>query len=457
MASTLLIENGTILTLGEKPRLLVAHALFIENGTIARIAPKATLMVRVDKTIDARGMIVMPGLINAHTHFYSTFARGIPRVLSSNGFPEILKNLWWKLDQALTTEDCEVSALVSCVNAIKHGTTTLIDHHASPKAVRGSLVAIAKAVKAAGLRACLCYEVTDRNGAGIAKEGLAENAEFIRRCQNEADPQLKALFGLHASFTLTGDTLTAAVARGRELNTGFHIHAAEAEYDQQFTQQRHTERVVERLKKFGVLGPKTILAHCVHVSEQELAILAATKTMVVHNPQSNLNNAVGIADLVAMQRHGVVVGLGTDAMTVNMFEEVRTGLWSQHLRQRSPSAGFEAVTSALFRNNARIAKTIWEVPLGELAEGAPADIICIPYHPPTPLTAETMVGHLVFGISQERVDTTIVGGRVLMEHGRLQIDVDEERLGARARELAAGVWKRFSLLGSETPKPQPRK
>ena len=355
----------------------------------------------------------------------------------------ILENLWWRLDRALTLEDCEVSALVACLNAVRHGTTTLIDHHASPHAVRGSLAVIAKAAKRSGLRACLCYEVSDRDGEAIARSGLDENAEFIRQSRKNDDEQIRALFGLHASFTLSDRTLSDAAALGKELQTGFHIHVAEAEADQQETLKLSGMRVVERLEKFGILGEQTIAAHCVHVSEMELEILAATRSTVVHNPQSNLNNAVGIADLVAMDRHGVSVGLGTDAMTVNMFEELRAALWSQHLRQQNASAGFAVVTSALFRTNPRLARSLWGMPLGQLSEGAPADIILVPYRSPTPLNAETVLGHLVFGLSQEAVDTTIVGGRVLMEHRTLQLDIDEERLSARARELSASVWKRF--------------
>jgi putative selenium metabolism protein SsnA len=443
MIPSLQISNATILTLGDIPRVLEGHSLFIQNGVITEMAPHGSMRVHADKTIDAHGGVVMPGLINAHMHFYSTFARGLGKIAPSTHFTDILKNLWWKLDRVLTTDDCHLSTLIACLNAIRHGTTTLIDHHASPNAVFGSLDAIETGVRLSGLRACLCYEVSDRDGTAVATAGIQENVSFIRRCAEQQDPFLKGLFGLHASFTLSDETLRTARSFASELNTGFHVHVAEAASDQEHCQSHYGMRVVERLNKHGILGPKTIAAHGVHLSEAEMTVLAATETAVVHNPQSNMNNAVGIANILAMHRHGVRVGLGTDAMTVNMFEELRTALWGQHLRQAHPSIGFEEITTMLFRNNPRIARTIWGLPLGEISVGAPADIILIPYHPPTPLTEETQFGHLLFGLSQESVSATIVGGRVLMENGTLCIGVDEAQLAARARERAKDIWSRM--------------
>ena len=439
---SLLIENGTVLTGGKAAAVLPGHSVLIENGCISRIAPKSRLQRLAARRIDASRKVVAPGFINAHTHFYSTFARGLTKTRPAGNFVEVLKNLWWRLDSALTTEDCYYSALIALLDSIRHGTTTLIDHHASPHAVRGSLAAIEKAVKQTGLRACLCYELSDRDGARISKEGLEENVAFIRRCQR-GSPTTTALFGLHAAFTLTDATLEKAAALGQELGAGFHIHVAEAESDQQYSQQKHRQRVVERLNKFGILGPRSIAAHCVHVNRRELDILSQTQTAVVHNPQSNQNNAVGIADVVAMTKRNVLVGLGTDAMTTNMLEELRAAVWAQHLRAQNPSVGFAEVVSALLFNNPKIAERCFGLPLGELREGGPGDVVVIDYDPPTPLESANSFGHMVFGMSQAAVDTTIVGGRVLMENKRLTLDLDESRINARARELAAKLWKRL--------------
>jgi putative selenium metabolism protein SsnA len=432
-----------ILSTGGKPRVLRNHSVLIENGFITQVAPKGKFGRFTGKRIDASGKVVMPGLINAHNHFYSTFARGLTKAKPSNDFMGVLRNLWWRLDRALTTEDCYYSALVALVACVRHGTTTLIDHHASPQAVVGSLGAIERAVRETGLRACLCYELSDRDGAGIAKEGLAENAWFIQQCQQQNDSRVKALFGLHASFTLSDATLEKAATLGQMLCAGFHIHVAEAQSDQDWSLRHCGKRVVERLKKFEILGPRSIAAHCIHVNQREMDLLAETQTAVVHNPQSNMNNAVGTANVIELMKRGALVGLGTDAVTTNMLEELRVALWGQHLRAGNPSVGFGEVTSALFANNPKIAERIFGLRFGEISEGAVGDIAIFDYDPPTPLESGNVFGHLVFGISQTEADTTIVGGRVLMESRKLTLNLDESCVNARARELAKNLWQRM--------------
>lgn len=439
----LLIENGTILQLGSNPAVLRNHALLIEDGFIRRVAPKDGFGSYRGKRIDAAGKVVMPGLINAHTHFYSTFARGLTKAKPSADFNEVLKNLWWRLDSKLTEEDCYYSAMVALIDSIRHGTTTFIDHHASPRAVMGSLGAIEKAAGETGLRGCLCYEVSDRNGGRVTKQGLNENAAFIRHCEEKKNDHIKALFGLHASFTLSDETLENAKRLAQELGVGFHIHVAEAESDQNHALQYSRKRVVKRLNDFGILGPRSIAAHCIHVTPEEMDLLAVSKTSVVHNPQSNMNNAVGIANVVELIKRGVLVGLGTDAMTTNMLEELRVALWGQHLRAKLPAVGFGEVCNALFQSNPQIASRIFNVPMGDLREYCAGDVILVDYDPPTPMDASNVFGHIVFGISQATVDTTIVGGHILMQNRRLTLDLDEQHINARARELAQNLWKRF--------------
>ncbi|MGO8835815.1 MAG: putative aminohydrolase SsnA [Limisphaerales bacterium] len=443
MPDSLLIENGTVLTLGKTSRVLRGHSVLIENGLVAKVAPRKAIKNFRGKRIDATGKVVLPGFIDAHTHFYSSFARGLTKAKPSKNFNEVLKHLWWRLDSALTTEDCYYSALIALLGSIRHGTTTLIDHHASPQAVVGSLGAIERAVRETGLRACLGYELSDRDGTRIAREGLAENAWFIQRCRQQNDSHIRALFGLHASLTLSDATMEKAAALGQELHTGFHIHVAEAQSDQDWALRHGGRRVVERLKRFEILGPRSIAAHCIHVNRREMDLLAETGTAVVHNPQSNLNNAVGIANVVELAKRGVLVGLGTDAMTTNMLEEMRVALWGQHLRAGNPSVGFGEVTNALLANNPKIAGRIFGLRFGEICEGAAGDIAIFDYDPPTPLEGGNVFGHLVFGISQTEADTTIVGGRVLMENRKLALNLDEARLNTRARELAKNLWKRM--------------
>jgi putative selenium metabolism protein SsnA len=443
MSTRILIHGGTIITFGTPCRVLEGQALLIEEGRIARIAPKEAISGPFDQVIDAAGQMVMPGLVNTHMHFYSTLVRGLGKMAPSANFQEVLDHLWWRLDRKLNLDDVEVSAQVILLDAIRKGTTTLVDHHASPFAITGSLDRIAQAVKAVGVRSCLCYEVSDRDGEAIATEGLGENAAFARRCAREGDPQLRALFGLHAAFTLSDATLDRAAALGQDLGIGFHVHLAEAASDVAANLQQHGLTPAARLHAHGILGERSIAAHAIHVSEADMDLLAATDTFVAHNPQSNLNNAVGIADLQKLTARGVRVGLGTDAMTVNMLEELRVALWAQHLRQDNPSCGFMAVANTLFVRNPELASRLWGFPIGTLQEGAAADLILVDYHPPTPLNGDTVLGHLIFGLSQAMVDTTICGGRVLMAGKRLTIDVDEAALAAHSRELARKLWDRF--------------
>ncbi len=439
----ILIKNGIIITLGAKPRVLYNHSVFIEDGKIKSIDRNDAFTGIYDKVIDAKGKVVMPGYINAHMHFYSTLVRGLGKAAPSSNFKEVLENLWWRLDKKLGHEDTYYSALIMALNAVRHGTTTLIDHHASPFAVKGSLNTIAKAVKETGLRASLCYELSDRDGKKISDEGIEENAEFIKQCNDTNDEQLKALFGLHAAFTLEDSTLEKASKIGNDLNAGFHVHVAEAESDEEHSLKNYRMRVVERLDKFGILGNKSIAAHCVHVDEKEMDILAENGTIVVHNPQSNLNNAVGIADIIKLQSKGILVGLGTDAMTVKMPEELRVALWAQHIKNQNPSCGFVEAANTLLRNNAVIANKYWNVPLGAIEEGAAADIILIDYYPPTPLDESTFIGHIIFGISHSTVDTTIVNGKILMENKVLKLDIDEEEVSRKSLETAKKLWDRF--------------
>ncbi len=443
MPSPLLIINGVLADPSVPSRILRGQALLLENGRIAGIAPRSSFTQQDLVTLDAGGKLVLPGFINAHTHLYSTFACGLARVEQSTDFLGVLDHLWWRLDRALTPDDCYYSALSALLAAIRNGTTTLIDHHSSPNAIPGSLETVARAVMQTGVRGCLCYEVSDRDGPEKAQQGIDENRSFLEYCRNSADDRLRAMFGLHASFTLSGKTLEAAGTVTRETQSGVHIHVAESAADQRITVEKYGKRAVERLQRFGLLGPDTIAAHCVHLSDAERALLASTGTMVVHNPQSNLNNAVGIADIGSFIERGITVGLGTDAMTTDMREELRSGIWSQRHSQGNPSAGFAELTAALCSGNPAIASRIWGTPIGTLSEGALADLAIIDYDPPTPLTEDSLMGHLVFGMMRGRVDTTIVGGNILMKDGQLTLDIDEHEVMAKARECAQRVWERF--------------
>lgn len=450
----MLITNGTIVTLGAANRVIVGGALYTEGDHIAAIGTTKELVKKFPdaEELDARGKLVMPGNIVSHTHFYGAFARGmsLPAGPPPKNFPEILRRLWWRIDRALTLEDCKYSALVGLVDAIRNGTTTLMDHHASPKAIDGSLDVIAEAVEEGGLRASLCYEVTDRNGAAGARAGIRENVRFIKQCKgakSKVESRIAATFGVHASFTVSDRTLDQCREAVDGLDTGFHIHVAEDSSDEDDSLQKYDLRTGERLAECGILGSKTIAAHCVHVDIGEIEVLRRTKTNVAHNPRSNMNNAVGVADVPGMLRHGVNVGLGNDGFTNNQFAEIKTAYLLHKSHRRDPRVmGADQVVQLAFANNARIARNFWKRPVGELSVGAAADIILLDYVPYTPLTAGNLPWHLVFGMDGTHVTHTICAGNLLMKD-RALVNLDEEMIAAHAREHARQVWKRVAQSG----------
>jgi putative selenium metabolism protein SsnA len=445
--SDILITNGRLVTWQAENEIIENGALLLQDGLIADMGSSAELIEKYPDTekLDAQNQLVMPGNICAHTHFYGAFARGmgIPGPPPKD-FPDILERLWWRLDRALLDMDVEYSALVCLVDAIKHGTTTLIDHHASPNAINNSLDLIAEAVDRAGVRAALCYEVTDRNGAYGAQAGIDENIRFLHSLKERGNPMLAGTFGLHASLSIGEDTLHACADAAKDVDTGFHIHVAEHEADEYDSLYKYGIRVIDRLADAGILGPKSIVAHAIHVDAAEKELLAQTGTWVTHQPRSNMNNAVGAADIEGMMRLGIPVCLGNDGFSNNMWAEWKTAYLYHKAAHRDPrrANGMDIVQMAI-NNNAALAGIFWpEVPIGKLALGAAADVIFVDYHATTPLSAGNLPWHIIFGFEADMVTTTIAGGKILMKDREL-LTLDEEEITVRSQELAAEVWQRF--------------
>lgn len=443
----MLITNAQIVTWETPNRIIADGALFIRDGLIAEVGSARELAARhpTAERLDARGQFVMPGGICAHTHFYGAFARGMalpgdpPR-----DFPEILRRLWWQLDNALDQDAVRLSALVCLVDAIKHGTTTLFDHHASPNAIEGSLNTIAAAAAQAGLRAVLCYEVSDRDGTARRDAGIAENRRFIR--DHAHHPTIRGIFGLHASMTLSDETLRLCVDANPA--PGFHIHVAEHEADQEDALAQYGRRVVQRLHDFSVLSGGSIAAHAIHLDEAERALLAQTGTWVTHQPRSNMNNGVGTMPLDAMMASGLRerLCLGNDGFSNAMWEEWKAAYLLHKSAHRDPRRANGADIAQMGAvNNGRMASAFFAgETIGQLIPGAAADIILVDYHPFTPLNTENLAWHMLFGFEPSMVTTTICAGRVLMRD-RLLLTLDEAALAAEARALAPSVWARCGV------------
>lgn len=419
-------ENGAVVTDGEVIR---------EVGTLSDMKAKYPAA----EFVDAKGGIIMPGLINAHTHIYSGLARGL--AIEGNNptnFFEVLDGTWWAIDRKLTLDGTRASAYATILDCIRDGVTTIFDHHASFCEIPGSLFAIRDVAKELGIRSCLCYEVSERDGEEKCDQAIRENAEFARWAAKEQDDMIAAMFGGHALFTISDKTFAKMVEANDGL-TGFHIHVAEGMNDVYDSLRNYGTRPVNRLLNNGILGEKTLLGHCIHVNPAEMDIIKETGTMVVNNPESNMGNAVGCSPVLQMMAKGITVGMGTDAYTHDMLESLKVFLIIQRHNACLPNVAWGEDMTMLFENNRKIAAKYFRKPLGILKEGAAADVIVMDYKPFTPFSDENIDGHMLFGMMGKNCRTTIINGKVLYKD-REFVSIDEEKINAWTMEQSKKLW-----------------
>lgn len=438
----LLIGNGRLVTRDRDNQYIENGGVLIDGTNIKEVGAYMELKEKYKdaELLDVRGKVIMPGYINAHSHIYSAFARGlnIPGNHPSN-FLEILQGTWWHIDRHLSQSHTYYSAISTYLECIRNGVTTVIDHHASYKEITGSLFRIAEAADQLKVRTCLAYEISDRDGSGKMKEAVDETVQFIEFVEKKDSSMIKSMIGMHASFTLSDRTIEYCQERN-VLGKGYHIHVAEGAYDNEHSIANYGCTVVERLYNKGILGKESIAGHCIHISEDDMDILKETGTTVVHNPQSNMGNAVGCPDVLKMLDKGIMVGLGTDGFTNDMLESVKVAHILQKHNSKNPSRGFSEATKLLFENNATIASHIFGEQIGILKEGALADLIVVDYQPYTPMDATNVNGHVMFGMSGAQTDTTIINGKVLMKNREILIK-DQELLLTESRKAAAELWR----------------
>jgi putative selenium metabolism protein SsnA len=444
-AASLALCGGTVVTSLDPVTVTTADVVIAGDRVAAVGAAPAGVPRR-----DCSQALVLPGNVCAHHHMYSALSRGMPyRLAPPRDFLQILQRVWWRLDRALDQTAVRASALVAGIDALRAGTTTVIDHHASPNFIDGSLDVIADVLAELGLRSVLCYEVTDRDGPERADAGVAENRRFLAR----RHPLARGMVGAHASFTLSGETLAACVDAAASAGVGIHIHVAEDGADQDDAQARYGAGVIERLATAGALGESALLAHCVHVSEPEIAAIAAAGAAVAHNARSNMNNRVGYSPLA---RGDVRVALGTDGIGGDMITE------SQVAYFRAAEAGAAASPAwplERLAEGARAAgRSFGEPLLGQITPGAPADLTVVSYGSPTPLSGSNLGGHWVFGLSAQHVRDVIVAGELVIADGR-STRVDETKIAEEAARQAVRLWARledipphpFTPKGRRTP------
>lgn len=424
--SSILLKNGLCLF----PGVLERADVRISQGCIAERGP-GLVPHEGESVEDLDGRILMPGLVCAHTHLYSTLARGMPPPGRPPGsFLEILQNVWWKLDRALDAETVYVSALAGALEAARCGVTTVIDHHASPNCIGGSLQQVKRGLAEVGLRGILCYETSDRDGVERRDHGLSENEDFVKA--HGSDAMFRGLVGGHASFTLSDESLRKLGDIAGRYGTGVHIHLAEAEADVQITREKFGRSILERFEDCGILCRESLLAHCIHLAPREFERLRASGAWLVHNPRSNMNNRVGRAPLGEFGARRV---LGTDGVSPDMFEELRGAYFCG--REAAVAGGPDPFD--LPGNGQQLLSEIFQKPFGVLQAGVPADLVVMEYSSPTPVTPDNIAAHMVFGFRTSMVESVMVGGAWVL-HGRRFPALDEGEVLRRAQDAARKLW-----------------
>lgn len=437
----LVIGNGKLFTRNDEMPFVENGAVAIEGTKIAAVGETEAIKKQYGDAefIDAKGGVIMPAFINTHEHIYSAMARGLSiKGYNPKGFLDILDGQWWTIDRHLTLEQTKYSAVETLISCIRNGVTTVFDHHASFGQIGGSLFTIADVAKELGVRACLCYEISDRDGMDKARDSVMENAEFIRYALKDDTDMIAGMMGMHAQFTISDATMELAAANKPD-EVGYHIHVAEGIEDLHDCLKKYGKRIVDRLMDFNILGEKTLLGHCIYINPHEMDLIKDTNTMVVHNPESNMGNACGCPPTMELVHRGILTGLGTDGYTHDMLESYKVAnvLHKHHLCDANAAWG--EVPKMLFENNAAIANRYFKTPLGVLKEGAAGDVIVVDYNPPTQLDASNINGHMLFGMTGRDVVTTVANGRVLMKDREIKV-IDVEEAMAKCREESAKLW-----------------
>jgi len=417
-------------------------AIYVSKKKVKFIGNEEEVFSRIPKNIDmeshdTQGKVIFPGLINLHHHFYSALSKGLSPIGQVTNFYERLSNFWWKLDKALDIETIQLSALITLLDCIKAGTTTIFDHHASPVNIKGSLENISSVVKRAGIQASLCYEVSDRDGNDVFIRGLEENLNFIK--SHRDDEEIGGILGLHANFTLSEDSLQE-ISRNFDPEVGIHIHCGEDVIDAEYCKDLGYEGPVDRLNYFNLLSPKSILAHGIHLSRKELKILEKARAIVVHNPESNMNNNVGRLDIPLPEK--VCVGLGTDGMSSNMLQTFRSAYLLHRQAGIEEKTIFKNIPDYLFKNNSLFASQFFSGKPGILEQGSNADISVFNYIPVTPFHSENLYGHIIFGMYNTQASMVMTKGQIIYNDGAF-LTLDEELIRSEAKKASERLWKKY--------------
>jgi len=441
MTEEILIRNGLVVTANKKGSIFENGYVHVSNGKIVGVGsgePRSS----VDTVIDASGCVVIPGLITAHTHLYGILLRGASlNIEPPTDFAQVLQRVWWPVDEALTVDDAYASALSASADMLRNGSTFYADTYSGPNSIEGSLEAIARGTKEVGMRGIVSFEITERNNPEEAQRGLREGTNFISTLQK--DGLISGMMSLHASFTVGDEIVIKAVDEAKNLGIPITVHTSEGLVDLYHNLETSGERTVERLHRLGVLGKKTVLAHCVHVNDHEMDLIAKTGSSVAHNPMSNMLNAVGVSPVPIMLEKGITIGLGNDGWIYDPFENMRCAMTIHKLASGNPSAiGPNEIFKMATLDGARCYGL--EKKIGSLEKNKLADIVILDgSNVPTPLTKESAVGHLLNTFSGGDVRDVFVGGKQVVKNRQLTATSDEH-VAKISRDAAMGLWSRLN-------------
>jgi putative selenium metabolism protein SsnA len=441
----IVIENATALQF-TPARVWEGVDIVIDGDKIVEVGRGASGSVpagKREKRIDASGRIVSPGLVCSHHHCYSGFARGIGGGVGPvRDFVTALRNLWWKIDRGLDEESLYYSALINSIEAIKAGTTSLIDHHAGPAFIRGSLDTIKRAFEKTGLRGIACYETTDRHGTSDMKAGVKENIVFAEAAEKEkksgAPHLVEAAIGGHAPFTLPDEGLEMLGDAVRRTGRGFHVHVGEGVHDVSVSRLRYNKEITERLAEFGLLNELGLFVHGVHLCGEDAGRINEADAFLIHNVRSNMNNGVGYNGRLGEYKN---VALGTDGIGADMYEEFRFAFFKH--RDEHGTLGPDDYLGFLAAGNEIIHRYFGES-FGRVEKGYKADLVITDYLSPTPLKEDNIAGHMAFGMSSRDVHTVLINGRLVYENREFPFDLQE--VYAESRKAAKKMWKRVETL-----------
>jgi len=408
--------------------------IVIRDSLIEKVGKDAAKDIVADKVIDGTNKVVIPGNVCAHHHYYSGLSRGM--LISAGAqtdFIQVLRQWWWRLDRGLDEEACYYSSLICSLDAIASGTTSCIDHHASPRFIKGSLDTIANGMEEVGIRGMTCYEVTDRNfGMEEVEQGVQENVDFAKSSKNRR--LVRGMIGGHALFTIPNEGLLLMAEAMKETGAGTHTHVAEDKYDVVYSHHRYNMDIIDRLERFGMLTDNSLLVHGLWLNDREIEKINQHGCFFAHNARSNMNNHVGYCQHIQDIKNLVI---GTDGCGGNMFEELKIAFFKH--KDQGLSWWPSDFLNALTRGNLLMEK-YFPIKLGRIEAGYTADLDILDYHSPTPLVTENCAGHFVWGMSSNCVESVLVNGRLVMENHRFP-SLDVPAIYAKAREVAARVWK----------------